>query len=57
MKDTSNTVNNCVVKIGGESGSIDNISLYLKGDRVETKIIDGEDGANEKFKQVVVLSR
>tara|TARA_Y100000385_G_C12639768_1_gene444862 strand:- start:84 stop:257 length:174 start_codon:yes stop_codon:yes gene_type:complete len=57
MKDTSNTVNNCVVKIGGESGSIDDISLYLEEDRVETKIIDGEDDANERFKQVVVLSR
>ena len=57
MKDISNTVNSCVIKIGGESGSIDDISLYLEKDRVETKITDGEDIDNERFKLVVVLSR
>ncbi len=57
IKDISNTVNGYFVKIGGASGSIDDISLYLEVDGVETKIIDGQDGTTEWFKQVVVLSR
>ena len=56
IKDISNDVNGYFVKIGGLSGSIDDISLYLEEDGVETKIIDGEDGVifNDKTIKVRV---
>ena len=57
IKYISNTLNSYFVKIGEVSGLIDDISLYLQKGGVEIKIIDGEDGTTERFKQVVVLSR
>ena len=42
--DLTSDLNGYFVKIGGESGNIDNVSLFSKIGNVEVKIIDGIDG-------------
>jgi len=44
VSDLNSGVNGYFVKIGGVSGTIDDISLYSEINGVETKIIDGNDG-------------
>ncbi|MBT6014155.1 MAG: lamin tail domain-containing protein [Flavobacteriales bacterium] len=42
--DLTSDLNGYFVKIGGESGNIDNVSLFSKIGNIEVKIIDGIDG-------------
>ena len=43
-EDLSSDLNGFFVKIGGQSGSLDEVSLYSQFSDVETEIIDGTDG-------------
>jgi len=42
--DISGSLNGIYVRIGGESGVIDDVSLYVQNGNTNTKIIDGTDG-------------
>ena len=43
-QDLTSSLNGYFVKIGGESGTIDDVSLYVQNGNSNTKIIDGTDG-------------
>ena len=42
--DITSSLNGMYVQIGGESGAIDDVSLYVQNDLSTSKIIDGADG-------------
>ena len=44
QEDLTTDLNGYFVKIGGESGTVDDVSLYVQNGNSNTKIIDGTDG-------------
>ena len=43
-QDLTSSLNGYYVRIGGQSGAIDDVSLYIQNGSSTTKIIDGADG-------------